>query len=116
MIAIPRTFAKQLRAVLRKAAPNGSVRTYKPPLSFHAENGVLRIRAHHEAVAVECRVPGTWPAESLTLPMSALDDFEKGRHEQIELEAQGKESVQARWIDGGVPQVRDYPLIDVRSE
>lgn len=46
------------------------------------------------------------------MPPEALDDFEGRKDDAVTLEATEPGTVQARWDDGGVPQVRDYAAPD----
>lgn len=112
MIELTRAQARQLRAILRKSLPAGSGRTYHPPLSLHSGEDGLRVRVHNPEVAIEWQLAGPRMAETITLPSSALDDFE-GRHEDVvALAANGKDSIHAEWSDGGVPQSRDYLTVE----
>lgn len=108
MIEITRSLARQLRAVFRKALPLGWGRGPRPSLVFHAGKDGLRVQSHHPEVAVELHQPGARPVEVIALPSDALDDFEGRRDEVVTLENVEQGSVQARWDDGGLPQVRDY--------
>jgi len=108
MIQFARSLARQLRAVLRKAGPIGMGRSPRPPLVLQADKDGLRVRANYIEVGVEFRLPGIRPADIITLLAEALDDFEGRKEDVITLENVGPGIVQARWDDGGVPQVRDY--------
>jgi hypothetical protein len=112
VIEITRALARQLRAVFRKAVPVGSGRGPWPPLTLYADQEGLRIHAHHPEVAVAFHQPGARPTAVLTLPAEALDDFEGRKEDAVLLDATAPGTVQARWDDGGVPQVRDYPAPD----
>jgi hypothetical protein len=107
--------ARQLRAVLRKAVPQGAGRVPRPPLVLHAGPEGLRVRAHQRDVAVEYQQPGTRPADTFALPGEALDDFEGARDAMVLLEKVGEGSIQAKWEDGGLPQVRDYRAPDLAN-
>jgi hypothetical protein len=115
VIEITRRLARQLRAVLRKAVPQGAGRLPRPPLALHANPDGLRVRAHQRDVAVEYRQPGTRPADTIALPSEALDDLEGAREAVVLLEKVGEGSVQARWEDDGLPQVRDYRVPDLAN-
>src|SRR5437660_495714 len=107
--------ARQLRAVLRKAVPLGVGRVPRPPLVLHAGPDGLRVRAHQLDVAVEYHQPSPRPADALAFPGEALDDFEAARDTPVLLEKVGENAVQARWHDGGLPQVRDYRALDLAN-
>ena len=111
MIQITRAQARLIRAVLRKSAPIGSARNYRPPLALHAGEDGLRVRIHAAEVAVEWHNPGTRPPDTIVLPGQALDDFEGAKDAEVALTLQGNDLVQARWNDGGVPQSRDYATV-----
>jgi hypothetical protein len=84
-------------------------------LVLHAGPDGLRVRAHQPDVAVEYHQPGPRSSDTLGLPGEALDDFEGARDTPVTLEKVGEEAVQAKWEDGGLPQVRDYRAIDVAT-
>src|SRR5262249_56845916 len=108
-----RRLARQLRAVLRKAVPQGAGRLPRPPLALHAGPEGLRVRAQQPEVAVEYQQPGPRPADTFALPGEALDDFEAAREAVVRLEKVGEGSIQAKWEDGGLAQVRDYRACDL---
>jgi hypothetical protein len=115
VIEMTRRLARQLRAVLRKAVPQGAGRLPRPPLALHANPDGLRVRAHQRDVAVEYRQSGTRPADTFALPGEALDDLEGAREAVVLLEKVGEGSVQARWEDAGLPQARDYRAPDLAN-
>jgi hypothetical protein len=78
---------------------------------FEADAESLRIRLHHEEVAVEYAHAGSHSVDTLALPLQALDDFEGRQDAPVTLETTASVSVQDRW-DDGVPQVKDYPAPD----
>jgi hypothetical protein len=112
MIEIPRVLARRLRAVLRKAVPRDSPRGGRPPLTFHAGPGGLRVRSLHPEVCAEYHEPMPRPAAVVTLPGSALDDFEGRAEALVKLTPAGQGSVQANWDDQGVPRLCDYTAPD----
>lgn len=109
MIALSRPLACALRAVGRKSIPAGSPRGVRPPVILDAGRHGLRVRIPLPDVALEYRQAGSLNADSITLPGEALDDF-AGRTGVVELENVNPGTVRARWDDGGVPQVRQYPV------
>ncbi len=112
VIEITRALARQVRAVFRKAVPRSEGRGPRPPLMLHAGKDGLRIRAHHPEVAVEFHQPGTRPPDQIALPAEALDDFEGRKDDAVTLVTTEPGTVQARWDDSGVPQVREYAAPD----
>ncbi len=110
MIQITRRQARMLRAVLRKSAPAGSGRSYRPALVFYAGHDGLHVRFHHLDVAAHWYLAGSREQDVIVLPGKALDDSEGGNDDIVEVARQGKDIALARWQDG-VPQVRDYATI-----
>ena len=68
MIQITRAQARLIRAVLRKSAPIGSARNYRPPLALHAGEDGLRVRIHAAEVAVEWHDSGPRPPDMTVAP------------------------------------------------
>jgi len=112
MIEITRALARQLRAVFRKAVPISAGRSPRPPLVLHAGKDGLRVRAHHPEVAAEFHLPGTRPADVIAMPAETLHDFGGRKDETVILETTEPGTVQVRWDDSGLPQVRDYTTPD----
>jgi hypothetical protein len=105
MIQITRALARQIRTVLRKAAPLGSGRSYRPSLSLHAGPKGMQIRCHHEEVAVELHLPGLCPSDTIVLSHAALEDIQSRQDSLVTITAKNAERVQTRWEDrGGVSQ------------
>ena len=84
MIQITRALARQLRAVLRKAAPLGSGRNDRPSLSLHAGPDGMQIRCHRRMIWETVRssassfVDGRMSAEVLrvlAVNEPAVDDY-----------------------------------------
>ena len=113
MIQITRALARQLRTVLRKAAPLGSGRSYRPSLSLHAGPDGIQIRCHHEEVAVELHLPGPCPSATIVLSHVALEDIQSRQDSLVTLAAKNADRVQARWEWSGVPQCRDYDTVAI---
>ena len=84
MITITRRLAQQLRTVLRRAF--GNFRGTGPAIGFIAGKEGLIARSMFGDVAVECRVPGERPAETLWLPFEFLADVAGKKDEPVELE------------------------------
>lgn len=105
MVTITRRLAQQLRAVLRRAF--GQDRT-GPVVGFFGSAEGLTVKSAFADAAVELRVPGRYDAETVWLPMQALDDFEAKKDDPVELTASGNGRVTAQWRDGNVPQITEY--------
>jgi hypothetical protein len=82
---------------------------------FDADGEGLSIRAYDREVALLYHQPGKHSPEVLAVSAQVLDDAEGRGEDEITLEAGGSGIVQARWIDAGVPQVRDYDARDADS-
>jgi hypothetical protein len=113
VIEISRALVRHVRSLLRKSISTGMGRGQRPAVRLQAGRDGLHLRSQQSEVALEYHLPGVLTPETFTLPGEALDDFE-GRREQdlVSLEGVGTEAVLARWEDGGVPQVREYPSPD----
>src|SRR5579871_1339490 len=112
MIEITRALARQLRAVFRKSTWAGSLRGIRSPVVFQTDRDGLSVRVYDPEVAVVHHQPGKYAPEALAVPAEVLDDTEGRGEDLISLEANGPQTVQARWTDAGVPQVRDYDAKD----
>ena len=113
MIQITRALARQIRTVLRKAAPLGSGRNYRPSLSLHAGPNGMQIRGHHEEVAVELHLPGPCASDTIVLSHAALEDIQSRQDSLVTITAKNAECVQARWEWSGVAQCRDYDTVGI---
>ncbi len=107
MITITRSLARQLRALFRRAGikPLGG---NGPRVQFAAGPDGLRIRSMTLDVAVEYYLAGGQPAEEFSLPLEFLDACEGRRDDPVTLEARSANNVLASWLDGSVPQTREY--------
>ena len=112
MLIITRRQAHQLHAVLRRAF---GTRGPGPALGFIADAEGLRVRARFADVAVEYRVPGEHPAETLWPPFQFLADCEARKDEPVTLTAADKGHVTAHWSDRGVPQTIQYDSAQPRD-
>lgn len=101
MLTLPRSLARQVRAVfrrlLRKAAA-GQAR-----VMLQAGSDGLRIRLHHRECGAEYHQPGAYPPEELILPLEAFARFEGRSDAPVSLERTDQGTVRAQWQDGIVP-------------
>ena len=67
MIAISRSLARQVRAVLRRCGGRNAG-TYKRWLVFQTDNSGLSVRLGDTEVSAEFHQPGSYAAETLNLP------------------------------------------------
>jgi len=111
MIEFPRSLARQLWAVLRRAVPKPHG-PHGPLVEFQTGPKGLYVRVAHPEVSVEFQQPGANPAESVKLPMVALADFEGKSPDVVTLERNNDGQVIARWQDAGMPQVNEYEAGD----
>jgi hypothetical protein len=74
----------------------------------------LCIQVSDPEVSIEYREPGSFADERILLSANALDDFQGAHDALVELEATATAAGAgvARWDDSGVPQVREYRLVD----
>jgi len=108
LITFTRALARQLRAVLRKSVFAKTPKSLWPPIALQTDRDGLRIRAWGLDVAAEYHHTGTFAPERLFVPLEALDDLADRADTPVTLESTVAATVQVRWDDRGVPQVRDY--------
>src|SRR3954468_13605618 len=108
MIILTRALVRQVRAVLRKSLPRGRGRGLKPRLQLQTGPDGLTLCMHTPEVVVAYVRPGPLPAERLFLPAEALDELAGKEATEVTLTGHKGGGVQARWLEGGVPQVRGY--------
>jgi hypothetical protein len=114
MIEIRRSLARQLLAVLRRCVPRAH--GLRPPqVEFQIGPAGLTVRLAQPEIAVEYRQPGSYPAATLGLPLSALGSFEGRGQDLVTLEAGKDGHAIARWQDGGIPQMVEYAADGARS-
>ena len=106
MITITRRLAQQLRSVLRRAF--GNFRGTGPAIAFIAGKEGLTVKSSFGDVAVECRLPGDRPTETLWLPFEFLADIAGKNDAEVNLEAAGDGQVSVQWRTGNVPQIVKY--------
>lgn len=107
MIAISRSLARQLRAVLRRCAGRNAG-TFKRWLVFQTDSTGLRVQLADTEVSAEFRQAGSYAAETVTLPLDALASFEGRGQDLVQLDADERGQPRARWDEGGVPQIKVY--------
>ena len=115
MITISRRQARRLRAVFRRHALGFTHKGAAPPLIFVPDPDVgLRVRHYQPHLAVECVVRCVQGSqEPLALPLDALADLEGSEYSPLVLEAtDGPGQVRARWEDRGIPQSREYTVLE----
>jgi hypothetical protein len=107
LISIARSLVRQIRTVFRRTAGRTPA-PYQPTVCFEGGTEGLRIRLHTLELFAEFRQEGSFPAESLIIPLAALADFEGRDSTIVELESSPCGNVTARWSDSGVPKIQEY--------
>lgn len=104
--------------LLGPAAP-GRLSEISAPVDFHAHQVVIPGRhagnAHSPAPdrhQAQYLLTGEYTNEEIVLSLDALADFEAKSDALVTLEAVEPGTVQARWDDSGVPQVKSYTSED----
>jgi hypothetical protein len=115
MIPITRRQARCLRGVFRRSVLGLTQRGAGPRLSFRAEGGQLRTHSRYGVLAIE-HVSRCDPACAgiVVVPLDALAEFEGRDESVVHLETVAPEHTVARWVDRGIPQVREFavPALD----
>ncbi len=115
MIQITRNLARTLRTVFRKSIGTAALRSFPVSVVLQTDAEGLHIRVQHDEIAIDYHHAGSYPSETLALPLQALDHFEGRQNAPVTLETIEPDSVQARWDDDGVPQAKDYPAPDSQN-
>jgi hypothetical protein len=112
LIQITRLLARQLRAVIRNSILADPHRGTPLAIAFCADQHGLTVRAQGPEVGLEYHQPGELSPETVRISVAALDDFAGLKATPVILESTAPNTVQARWDDGGVPQLKDYSMKD----
>ncbi|HEV3167981.1 MAG TPA: hypothetical protein VGZ22_28525 [Isosphaeraceae bacterium] len=113
MITITRRQARELRSVFRRSVLGISHRGQIPPLVFQADGSKLRAQHRYGALAVEHVLEDTSSAhETISLPLDLLPDVAGREETPIVLEAAAQDRTVVRWQDRGIPQVREYKVVE----
>lgn len=111
MIQITRVLARQFRAMLRKSVLAGMPKGGHIPVVLQAGRDGLRLHAHQVDVGLEYHLPGSHAPEVITCPSNVLDDCQGNKDTPVTFEDKTG-TIQVRWDDHSVPQIRDYPRGD----
>ena len=110
MIELSRKQIHRLRSTFRQALGRSSSRR-TIPITFEGTPQELRIRAVSDRVAIEHRVPGTFPAVAFAAPFEALAACEGRREDLVRFElADGQVSL--HWTDANIPQTVRFPTVE----
>src|SRR5262249_50233776 len=101
MLEIPRSLARQFRAVLRRALAAQESRGSWPLVLCQADGHGLTLQARQGDVAVRYHLPGERAAEALAFRASAFAEFEGSTPDPVSLESVASDRRHARWEKGG---------------
>ena len=101
MITITRDQARQIRTVFRRVL-GITARSRAPTMLFDVQQNRLSIRATHDNVAIECRLPGEFQRDKLYVSFEILAECAARSNTPVTLDAQADQVV-ARWQSKGVP-------------
>jgi hypothetical protein len=111
MVTLSRRQARGLRGAFRRRALGFSARGPGPTLLFVAGEGRLRARFSYADLALENDLGHhAGPAEALALPAEALAELAACDDSPVTLEALTPEKTLARWVDRGLPRVREFAV------
>lgn len=109
MIELSRQQIHRLRATFRQALGRSSSRR-TIPITFEGTAQELRIRAMSDRLAIEHRVPGSFPIVAFAVPFEALAACEGRREDPVRFElADGQ--VTLHWTDANIPQTANFPTV-----
>jgi hypothetical protein len=113
MITITRRLARDLRTVFRRSVLGISHRGLIPPLVFQADGSKLRAQHRYGALAVEHCLEAAEPAhETTAVPLEILADVTGRDETPVTVEAAAPDRTIVRWSDRGIPQVREYEVVE----
>ena len=104
MLNIPRSLARQLRAVFTRAL--GKSRRGDSWAKFHATADELVVQATSEDIAVEYRVSDRFEPADFVLPLELLRDCEAKLMDAVAFDRADDGRVTAYWEHRGIPQQR----------
>jgi hypothetical protein len=111
MITLTRRQARRLRGVFRRHFLGIEHRGAIPPLVFRTTGAQLRAQYRYAALAIESVEPAPDQDDGVVaLPLDALAELEGRDETPVELEAVAPDRTRVRWIDHGVPQVREHAV------
>lgn len=111
MIEFPRALARQFRTVVRQSCSSASPRSASlTDVLIKSGTDGLSLRADLGDITVDYHLPGKFDTETLTLPLTALQELEGRTREKVSLEAVGPDAVKARWHEGTVPRTRNFTV------
>lgn len=110
MIELSRQQIHCLRATFRQALGRSSSRR-TIPITFEGTPQELRIRAVADRVAIEHRVPGTFPTVAFAVPFEALAACEGRREDLVRIELTDGQ-VSLHWTDANIPQTVRIPAVE----
>ena len=107
MITITRSVARLVRAVFRKALGNAAQGRFGVVGLESTADGLV-FKSKYNDVAIEYKVPGEYPAESVAVPIDLLRTVEGSKDDPVQIQQSSKRMVEARWNDGAIPQIGHF--------
>src|SRR5262245_22809947 len=109
MIVLPRSLARQFRALLRRCLQPPGPR--QPPIvRLHVGPHGLEMVAHQQECVIVYQQPGQHTRETPFCPADVLADIE-GKDGSATLETISEGQGEARWDDAGVPRCRPFDTV-----
>src|SRR5277367_2721168 len=104
MVSFPRSAARRLRLLARKAVA-GRPRGPAPPVLVLPGAESLTLAVALDEALVALHIPGPTKLKApLLLPMSALDAVEGAEDDAVVVECISKEAATIRWTERGLPR------------
>jgi hypothetical protein len=110
MISIPRSRARQFRAVARRAGLSKAGLPGSACVRLQATVDALKLQASNGHVAIEHCVVGQFTPADVTVPIQLFVDCEAKSDALVMIRLEESGRVVAAWDDRGVPQTRDYDV------
>ncbi len=111
MIELPRSLARDFRAVLRRALAEQAPRGPLPAVLCRAGPDGLALHAAQDEVAVRYHRAGDHPPAALGFPAAALATFEGAGAGLAVLEETGVGRGRARWQEAGAARAAEFPTV-----
>jgi hypothetical protein len=113
MISIPRSWAREWRAVFRRLGKSRSGLAQAVRLTVRNNLLIAQSQTLDGAAEFEHHCPG--PNATLVVPLDALADCESKSDDLVTMQPISESEVELRWTQNGVPQVRTYSAPEVKT-
>ena len=110
MITISRAFARQFRAVARRAGLGKAGLLGSASARLLATADSLSLQASNGRVAIEHRSTGKFTPTDISVPLQLFADCEAKAESLVTIRLDDTGRIAAAWDDRGVPQHRDYEV------